>query len=346
EFIEGNVPTLNHKDIFLNTTIRQKVAVPTRVDRENLQKYYYSQLFRNSKEVWLLTLDNQEDKPSRFLLDERVFSQKQILEGNISEFGQYFLRGKVLNYQEMEIIAPLEPKFSPTSLECFLTCKRKYYYRYIQGFKEGKESFNIGSKVHKALQEGFSEFLEKRDFKQVIQKTYEKLEDSFNQQEKFLSKLAKKYLEVFFEKEEKRLQQGWMPLMLEKEFSMEFCGIPFYGKIDRIDKRGEEILILDYKYKKEIKCDTLKNYEKSKDFQLSIYALAVKNLKLGESIKAAFYSICQSQVICEEVLTQKQEYLSKFLEEIKANAKAISFELTPKREVCRNCEFIYLCNRY
>ena len=195
-----------HKDIFLNTTIRQKVGLPTRVDRENLQKYYYSQLFKRSKEVWILTLDNQEDKPSRFLLDERVFSQKQVLEGNVLAFGQYFLRGRALNYQEVEIIEPLELEFSPTSLECFLTCKRKYYYRYIQGFKERKETFNIGSKVHKALQEGFSEFLEKRDFQQVIQKTYESLEISLNQQEKFLSQLAKKYLEVFFKKEEKLLR--------------------------------------------------------------------------------------------------------------------------------------------
>ncbi len=346
EFIEENVPALSHKDIFLNTTIRQKVGLPTRVDRENLQKYYYSQLFKRSKEVWILTLDNQEDKPSRFLLDERVFSQKQVLEGNVLAFGQYFLRGRALNYQEVEIIEPLELEFSPTSLECFLTCKWKYYYRYIQGFKERKETFNIGSKVHKALQEGFSEFLEKRDFQQVIQKTYESLEISLNQQEKFLSQLAKKYLEVFFKKEEKRLQEGWIPLALEREFSMKFCGIPFYGKIDRIDKRGEEILILDYKYKKEIQCDTLKNYEKSKDFQLAIYALAVKEFGLGESIEAAFYSICQSQIVYEEVLVQKQEYLSKYLAEIKSKAKAISFELTSKREVCRNCVFIYLCNRY
>ncbi|WP_104721097.1 PD-(D/E)XK nuclease family protein [Helicobacter mesocricetorum] len=346
EFIEENVPALSHKDIFLNTTIRQKVGLPTRVDRENLQKYYYSQLFKNSKEVWLLTLDNQEDKPSRFLLDERVFSQKQVLEGNVLEFGQYFLRGGALNYREIEIIEPLELKFSPTSLECFLTCKRKYYYRYVQGFKEKKETFNIGSKIHKALQEGFSEFLEKRDFQQVIQKTYQNLEISSSQQEYFLSQLAKRYLEAFLKKEEKRLQEGWIPLALEKEFSMEFCGIPFYGKIDRIDKRGDEILILDYKYKREIKCDTQKNYEKSKDFQLPIYALALKDLKLGESIKAAFYSICQPQIIYEEVLVEKQEYLSKYLEEIKAKAKAISFELSEKREVCRNCEFIYLCNRY
>lgn len=93
EFIEENVPALSHKDIFLNTTIRQKVGLPTRVDRENLQKYYYSQLFKRSKEVWILTLDNQEDKPSRFLLDERVFSQKQVLEGNVLAFGQYFCVG-------------------------------------------------------------------------------------------------------------------------------------------------------------------------------------------------------------------------------------------------------------
>ncbi len=41
EFNAGNVPSLSDKDLFLNTAMREKIGLPTRKSRENLQKQIF-----------------------------------------------------------------------------------------------------------------------------------------------------------------------------------------------------------------------------------------------------------------------------------------------------------------
>ncbi|EES89137.1 PD-(D/E)XK nuclease family protein [Helicobacter canadensis] len=343
EFNQNNVPKVSQKDIFLNSIIRQKVGLPTRKDRENLQKYYYAKLFAHSKEACVMFVSNEEEEPSRFLLEEKIFKNASFAKAS-RKYGEYFLNGELLSYKEKEIIAPLDfGVMSATKLECLLTCKRKYYYRYVLGYKEQMD-FNVGTQIHKALQKAYVNFAIHRDFEKLQQEAYENLQVYENKREYFELEIAKRYLQKFFYAERKHLEDGWIPIEFEKEFSLQVCEIPFRGRIDRIDKKGESVLVLDYKYKKNLKVSTQRSIDTSKDFQLVLYALALQ--ESYSEVEAGFYDIYEASIKKEEILQEKKQKLLEKLEELKEFKKEFSFELCKERAPCNFCEFIYLCKRY
>ncbi len=351
EFNATNVPTLNDKDIFLNSKIREEVGLPTRQDRENLQKHYYAKLIANSKEVRILCLNNDEEQPSHFLLEDSIFNQTPMLKAHL-DYSAYFLSGEPLVYKERKIIAPLETKtWSATHLRCFLLCKRKFYYSYILGFKESGESAHLGLQVHEVLAQVYAEAQNERNFdtNRLFQKVSQKFQSMEFQsaQELFDVALAQKRLQGFFKYEEKRLErEHWIPTDFERNFSFSLEGFIFHGRIDRIDRRGNEIFVLDYKYKRNVENDSNRNPDKETDFQLPIYYLAAKELYPHCEIQAGFYDICGADIKLESNVEYKIEILKDKLQSIQENADATDFSLRERMDECRNCEFIYLCNRH
>ncbi|MDY3114293.1 MAG: PD-(D/E)XK nuclease family protein, partial [Helicobacter sp.] len=253
EFNAGNVPTLSEKDIFLNTKIREQVGLPTRKNRESLQKYYYAELFKKAKEVKIFSINNDEVSPSRFLLDESIFGDIKIFDAPLG-CESYFLDGIPLNYKEEKIIAPLSNKsFSTTSLQCFLTCKRKFYYQYILGFRGAKNrAASVGSAIHDALFMAY--YQHKANNAESLYKYACEYLIAQNARENFDLELAKKHLKKTFVYEQKRLEEGWIPFNFETDFTFtfDFCKFDFVGRIDRVDKKGDEMFVLDYKYKKNL----------------------------------------------------------------------------------------------
>lgn len=346
EFNASNVPSLSDKDIFLNTKIRESVGLPTRKNRENLQKHYYAELLGNAKETRILCLNNTVDKPSRFLLEDSIFGT-QTPQKTSPAYSEYFLSGKALNYKEQQIILPLnKDSFSATSLECFLTCKRKFYYRYVLGLKaQEQERVNIGSKIHEALREVYAQAQE-FDAEILYKEFCRRLNVSVSARERFESELAKKYLKRVFDLEKERLKEGWNPVLFESDFSFMLEGFELKGRIDRIDKKGNELLVLDYKYKRSLKRDSVKSYDKSSDFQLPMYYLAVKMQNPKCNVDARFYDLYEADIIQEVDLEAKANALKSKLQEIKKEVREVDFSLTQKRYMCQYCDFIYLCNRY
>lgn len=348
EFNAQNVPSISDKDIFLNTSIREKVGLPTRKSRENLQKHYYNQLLAKAKAACILCLNNDESKPSRFLLEDSIFGEIPLQKTSL-EYSAYFIKGNALHYKNRAIIAPLEAKsFSATSLQCFLTCKRKYYYRYILNLKSQEiENGNIGSKIHNALKEVYEDvFNADVSTDMLYYALCEKLNRSASARERFDSELAKKYLKNVFLYEKEHLMQGWIPIALEQDFSIECAGFTLNGRIDRVDRMGERVLVLDYKYKKNLKIDSQKSYAKAVDFQLPIYFLAMQKQYPNCQIDAGFYDLYDAAIKKEGDLVQKASILQEKLQAIKEDAKEVDYSLTEKRDVCQYCDFIYLCNRY
>ncbi|WP_236096445.1 PD-(D/E)XK nuclease family protein [Helicobacter sp. MIT 11-5569] len=346
EFNAGNVPSISDKDIFLNTKIRENVGLPTRKNRENLQKHYYAELLNGAKESRILCLNNDITKPSRFLLEDSIFGAQKPQKTSLV-YSEYFLNGKALNYKEQQILAPLNVEsFSATSLECFLTCKRKFYYRYILGLKsEAVEAVNMGSKIHEALKEVYSS-AKNFDTKTLYAELCLRLNISNSAKERFESELAKQYLKHVFDFEKKRFEGGWIPVAFESDFIFNYAGFTLKGRIDRIDRRENMLFVLDYKYKRSLKIDSAKSYEKSTDFQLPIYYLATKAQNPNNAIKAGFYDLYEAKIIEEVDLDTKVAMLEEKLKAIKNEAREVDFSLATKRDACKFCDFIYLCNRY
>lgn len=346
EFNEGNVPKISDKDIFLNTSIRKKVGLPSKGDRENLQKHYYLELFKGSKEVFITSIENDEIEPSRFLLDDRIFNNSIKVE-NENAAQSYFFSGAKLEYQEREIIAPMEiGSFSYSSLKDFMTCKRRYYYRYIKKFKDsyGEDEFNLGSLIHKILCEVYQKYsldILKQDLQDLV---FEELDafvslETLKQKDIFAIRMAKRYLQSFFAQEREHLAKGWIPSFFEKEFVFFVEDFSFKARIDRIDRRDDAFLILDYKYKKNLKLS-------EDDLQLLLYCMALNSETKGQKIESALYDLHNGVLIKEDKLIEKENLLKEVLCEIRQDSQAMNFSKCEKKEACKYCAYKYLCNRY
>ncbi|MDQ7060360.1 MAG: PD-(D/E)XK nuclease family protein [Sulfurimonas sp.] len=158
DFSDSNVPKKSDKDMFLNTHIREVANLPTMRDRENLQKHYYDLLISRSSEVAISYVSSSESNGSRFL------KQLNIKEKKVHEESEYanilFQTQEINSYEPKEIIQAYsfkDKKISATRLKTFLTCKRKYYYKYVEHLygheipRDMPKEYEIGNVVHLAL---------------------------------------------------------------------------------------------------------------------------------------------------------------------------------------------------
>ncbi|GAA7388815.1 ATP-dependent deoxyribonuclease AddB [Helicobacter pylori] len=355
DFNETCVPSLKDCDLFLNSALRKSLNLPTLLDKKNLQKHYYYQLFKSSKEITLSYIESETSKVSNMLLELNLPIEP------IKDAYTLFAPSPLKDYQEEEIKAaiPKDFSFSASSLNAFLTCKCRFYYHYIKRFKESpKDESNsaVGSLLHELLKEAYEKdknpyALEER----LIQLL--KTRENITPKERLDTLIALKKIQAFYVKEKERFKAKIKILDLEKSFETTIQGVAFKGRIDRIDKTADnEMILLDYKFKNDLKLDNMSKTQRgglspieiaqiSTDYQMAIYAFALKNLGYKEPIKAFFYDLRKGELLEEEepILQAKMHYLEYSL--IPKLKQEIDFEKTLEVKDCEYCSFKDMCNR-
>ncbi|HEC1562454.1 TPA: PD-(D/E)XK nuclease family protein [Campylobacter upsaliensis] len=332
DFNEDLIPKRSVNELFLNNEVRTKAGLISYEKRENLQRFYYEQLFKNAKKISICYVENEEKSRSRLLEDlefrldlTKEFSQKA------------YLNALKLNYKAKQI--KLEPPQAPklkhnlfatplsySRLTLFLESKRTYFYKYIKHLKEPRELKmdikeqndrkrlkNLGIFVHRILELYYKhyDFFDEKLFTSLLENEGQKKGlDALD-----LELLKMKFKE-FAKKEQERFKQGYhikhLELNMDKSIILEGQRIELTGKIDRIDSNerfGE--LILDYK--------SGKIPEKS-------YQLAFYKLLYDENAHAAFYDLNDFELKegkdTKSIFALKEE-LEKLLKEVD---KEIVFE--------------------
>ncbi|MCQ2811940.1 ATP-dependent deoxyribonuclease AddB [Helicobacter pylori] len=355
DFNETCVPSLKDCDLFLNSALRKSLNLPTLLDKKNLQKHYYYQLFKNSKEIALSYIESETSKASNMLLELDLHIEP------IKDAYTLFAPSPLKDYQEEEIKAaiPKDFSFSASSLNAFLTCKRRFYYHYMKRFKESpKDESNsaVGSLLHELLKEAYEKdknpyALEER----LIQ--FLETRENITPKERLDTLVALKKIQAFYLKEKERFNAKIKILDLEKSFETTIQGVIFKGRIDRIDKTADnEIILLDYKFKNDLKLDNMSKTQReglspieiaqiSTDYQMAIYAFALKNLGYKGPIKAFFYDLRKGELLEEDDLTlqAKMDHLEFSL--IPKLKQEIDFEKTLEVKDCEYCSFKDMCNR-
>ncbi len=355
DFNETCVPSLKDCDLFLNSALRKSLNLPTLLDKKNLQKHYYYQLFKNSKEITLSYIESETSKASNMLLELNLHIEP------IKDAYTLFAPSPLKDYQEEEIKAaiPKDFSFSASSLNAFLTCKRRFYYHYIKRFKESpKDESNstVGSLLHELLKEAYEK--DKNPYA-LEERLIQLLETKGNitPKERLDTLIALKKIQAFYVKEKERFNAKIKILDLEKSFETTIQGVAFKGRIDRIDKTADnEMILLDYKFKSDLKLDNMSEKQRgnlspieiaqiSTDYQMAIYAFALKNLGYKEPIKAFFYDLRKGELLEEEELTlqAKMDHLEFSL--IPKLKQEIDFEKTLEAKDCEYCSFKDMCNR-
>lgn len=339
DFNEDLIPKRSVNELFLNNEVRTKAGLISYEKRENLQRFYYEQLFKNAKKISICYVENEEKSRSRLLEDlefrldlTKEFSQKA------------YLNALKLNYKAKQI--KLEPPQAPklkhnlfatplsySRLTLFLESKRTYFYKYIKHLKEPRELKmdikeqndrkrlkNLGIFIHRILELYYKHY----DF--FDEKLFTSLLENEGQKEGLDAldlELLKMKFKEFAKKEQERFKQGYhikhLELNMDKSIILEGQRIELTGKIDRIDSNerfGE--LILDYK--------SGKIPEKS-------YQLAFYKLLYDENAHAAFYDLNDFELKegkdTKSIFALKEE-LEKLLKEV---GKEIIFE-NEKSDFC------------
>ena len=350
DFNDSNVPKRSDKDMFLNTSIREMASLPTMTDRENLQKHYYTQLMNSSKEVAISFVKSSQSNASRFL------KQLSIKDTPIEDEEKYtailFQDAKKVIKEEKEIVLNYsfkDVKLSATRVKTFLTCKRKYYYKYIKNIthheipKDIPKEHEIGSAVHEALKNLYTKqnsYADKQKLKNDLD--YElQAQTANNELDKFLISLQKKKLQPFVKNEIERFNDGWEVFSCEKTYECSFSGATLVGQIDRIDKKQNEIFVLDYKtgsyplYNKN-------NFMDATDFQLEFYHLLAS--QLGDVSAVAYYDLKEIKIVPEAFLEEKLEVLKSNINDMLAKDE-FNFSICEDAKNCLFCEYKVICQR-
>ncbi|MEA1893430.1 MAG: PD-(D/E)XK nuclease family protein [Campylobacterota bacterium] len=350
DFSDSNVPKKSDKDMFLNTQIREMANLPTMSDRESLQKHYYDLLISRSKEVAISYVSSNDSSGSRFLKQLNIKENNQYSELNYANI--LFNRSLAQTKKEKEIILEYsfkDKKISATRLKTFLTCKRKYYYKYIERIygheipKDMPKEYEIGNNVHLALSNLYSK---KSSYDSVaeLKKDLDKELDlacGDSELDKYLIAMQKRRLEKFCEIEIERFDDGWHVECCEESFEINFAGATLIGQIDRVDKRENEISVLDYKtgsytlYNKN-------NFMDATDFQLEFYYLLAAGL--GDVMACGFYDLKESKIVQEPFLQEKLAILESNIKDI-LNPQEINFTKCEDIKNCIYCDYKTICQK-
>ena len=351
DFNESFIPKISVKDKFLSTKLKQLSNLPTQFDRESLQKYYYKRLIDSSKNVFVSYVNSDTNQISRFA--NELFDKHIKTDTNDNAYKHILYDNHKIKYIEEEIIAKIDlSKFiwSATSFKTYLQCKRKFYLQYVLKLKEHSislkpKAYELGDIIHSILEDYYT--LDENN----IELSFEKIEFLFNKYKSsnpFLIldlEIWKKKLYEFYLLDKQRLTHRKI-IALEKSFSCEFEGIQIKGVIDRIDSYEDKYEVIDYKTSATLSVDTLKNYDKTDDFQLEFYYLAMSEMYKTDKIEAYYYDLNNTQLINEIALDKKLELLCEKFNELKEISKnEISFSKCEDKTNCTYCAYSIICNR-
>jgi hypothetical protein len=348
DFNDDVVPKRSSKDMFISSLVRSKSNLPSTEDRENLQRFFYDRLINNAKMVAICCVENEEKLPSRFLKSLSL-TKEEVLDEAYGEI--LFSPSRTKNITEKNFVFEYNFFAQPLSssrLKTYLECPRRYFLKYIKCYEEAFIPNDIcnarymGIALHEMLKELFEKQLSNIDDFKKVAKELIKAKIVKNMLWELESDIWLKKLETFFSFEIERAKDGWEIFSLEKNITRNVNGFNLTGIIDRIDKKGEKYLLLDYKTGKIPLETNEKKALESSDFQLEFYSFLCKDL--GD-MKAAFYDLNNALIVENEYFELRKEKLLEHLLFLKQNS-VFSFDKTEDKKRCRFCHFSKLCGNF
>jgi ATP-dependent helicase/nuclease subunit B len=346
DFNEGIVPAASSKDQFLNSSVRTFANLPTKHDRESLQKQYYKRLLEQAKQSVILYSTSDNKLPSKFLYElglghaEQTQAQFDLLYAHESQI-QSDKDPRVEHFDATAIT------WSASRLKAFLECKRKYYYRYMEKIEpKQEEELNEGAFLHLLLEYLFRECDSYETFEEM-QKRIDLLLATLLPQEDAKSNYQKllwrEKLKGFVNTQITHFQHNWRVVEREKEFSAHIGGLKFRGRIDRIDQNETDTLVLDYKSGSTKEAQKTKNIESLNELQMSIYHQMLSDKY--QNINLAFVKLFENGEI-EEItaLEEKNERLFEVIIELK-QTKSFVASKCEELQKCKFCEYQLMCER-
>lgn len=291
---------------------------------------------------------------------------------------------------------------SPSAINMYLNCKLSFYFKYIAGLYEKEEvtediaAADFGNLLHKAMEVLYKPYINKMVTTETISEIKKQIEEAVimafdeyygnhskdNRREVegkniIIKHVIEEYIQTILKKDSiyapfeiKGIELG----SEEKLYADIACtingepkAIRIGGKIDRIDKKGEQIRIIDYKTGNDQKeCKDIASLFNGEDqkrnkaaFQILLYSMLYqRKYTASTSVEPGLYTIKEmfsadfssrlkvNKEVIYNIKTVEDEYqlhLKKLLEEIFNMEKA--YEQTKDMDKCERCPYNLICNR-
>lgn len=325
---EGSLPANSDKPTYIPFDIRRQAGMRTDRDQDAVASYHFQRLMQRCSNAYLI-YDSDADSPSkgeasRFMAQLQMEPWKNTVVSKMKiDIPSFAIEnGEEISIDkgafELEALAKyFERGISPSGLNTYLSCKLKFYYRYIlklgeaDELSESMDHAEFGTVVHDSLETVYKPFLdqeltlealkEKRDLvSETIERhflnTMEHLKEVAGRDLLYIG-VAKGYVDKVIERDIAHLKKygpGSLEIIdvemdasrkLEFDLPSPFTSVSISGRIDRIDKlETGDLLVLDYKTGSvkptDLKAKTIEEIlDKPKDkiVQLALYGLMLRD---------------------------------------------------------------------
>lgn len=357
DFNESIVPKRSVKDMFLNSALRHSVGLPTRQDRDNLQKLYYEQVIRRAEHVAMSYVESEQESPSRFI--DELFGDRAEKKGETSTYNRGFntLLARVSPSYSPHVIAVQgvydgkKHPLSATKLLDFMGCRRKFYWKYVANIPEPQERSGLvtpalrGEKLHAVIAHLSMDerwpyaSRDHDDLRSLLDRVYG--DDPLWLVEK---EIAFQKLHALMAWDEKRFESGYRIVAVEHACEKMYRGLKLKGRIDRIDQAPDGTLeILDFKTGK-VSPIVWKEDDTPSTFQPFFYPLLIEDW--GDIREVSLVQIAPFAVHSETAWEEKRVAMDQALD---AYAQVhTNFPLCDEKSIttmCRYCPYAVLCLR-
>jgi len=366
--VDKRFPSIERKDpIEIPRSLIKEIIPEGDVHLQEERRLFYVAMTRAKEGLFLTSSEDYggktKKKPSRFITELGMEKEAGVESFRTNEI---VLEKKSIDKKEKgKMILP--DYFSFSQLAAFQKCPLQYKFAHILKVPiRGKAVFSFGKSMHNTLYKflklgeenkafsqknlfGFSEkkknpadknFLELKDLLKIYEKEWiEEWYENKKQKQEYYD-LGKKLLKNFYAQYVKN------PPEILKVNGSEALELPFVlkigkdslkGKIDRIDREGEKINIIDYK------TGEAKEKLSSEDkLQLAIYQIAMQEIFKIKIDKLTYYYLNEGRgisfVLNEKEIAKQKQIILEIIEQIKKS----DFAPTPGWQ-CQFCDFRYIC---
>ena len=265
---------------------------------------------------------------------------KETLERKNDQVGLFGLESGFRDPAVQKIGEYIPKSFSYSQVSTYQTCALQYKYGYVLRIPSPpNHNLSFGISIHNTLHDFYANLM----FGEVsLEKLLEMYEKNWNP----LGYVDEEHRRLRFESGKELLKKFWKdnkklknkPVALEKSFKLKIDGVPFIGKIDRIDPLiGGGVEIIDYKTG-----NSKDQKEVDKDDQVSFYAVAAKEALGLNPKKLTLYFVETGEKISTTRTDKQLEEKKLEAKEVMQNIRDGKFQPNPGMH-CKWCDYKDIC---
>jgi DNA helicase-2/ATP-dependent DNA helicase PcrA len=238
--------------------------------------------------------------------------------------------------------SPEPLQLSPSAVTNYRKCPQQYLFGYLWSLEEGpRGTMTFGRVIHDTIKRALAELRKGRKLPfEEVQGIFEAewksagFEDAYQEGE--YKKDGLEQLQVFHA----AMLQSF-PKILEQEKVFELPmenNVIITGRIDQVNALGRnDVEIVDYKTGK-----PKKDADARRDLQLSIYAIAAREIFEWNPVRLVFHYLQNNQIQATTRDAKQLDEAQKIIQEVAADIRAGQFPAKPGY-FCRNCAYKPIC---